>query len=380
MNSLLLITTSYPSQHGDGKEAAGSFVADFAEALAQRVPVTVLAPGTSDGDETSGKLRVRRFAGPSRPMSLLNPLNPTHWLSIAGVLCRGARAAEVLAREQRFSHILALWALPSGYWARRLKRKHGIPYSIWALGSDIWSLGKVPLVRRILRQVLRDSSENFADGYVLGEDVKRMSGRPCRFLASVRKLPGGHAKQTRTAPPYRLAFLGRWHSNKGIDLLLEALARLDNQDWRKIEAFRICGGGPLESLVHAHGKTLTNVGRPVCVEGYLDKSAAAALMAWADYLVVPSRIESIPVIFSDAVQARCPLIVTPVGDLPRLIREHGVGILAKTASADDIAVAICNALLDTPAHYAARLEQAQTQFSVAGSCEEFLRRVSAELS
>ena len=48
--ALLLITTSFPQQVG-GSEAAGSFVADLALALAAYLPVRVVAPGERSGRE-----------------------------------------------------------------------------------------------------------------------------------------------------------------------------------------------------------------------------------------------------------------------------------------------------------------------------------------
>jgi glycosyltransferase involved in cell wall biosynthesis len=36
-----------------------------------------------------------------------------------------------------------------------------------------------------------------------------------------------------------------------------------------------------------------------------------------DYIVIPSRIDSIPVILSDALQKKCPIIATKVGDMGR---------------------------------------------------------------
>jgi glycosyltransferase involved in cell wall biosynthesis len=369
---LLLITTSYPERSADGSEAAGSFVSDFAETLARRLPVTVLAPGSSEREERDGNLTIARFAGPGAPLSLLQPTNPAHWLSILNILRLGGRRAEQLARKNDFSHILALWALPSGYWARRLNRRHGIPYSVWTLGSDIWTLGKLPLVRSVLRSVLLASKFCFADGYKLLEDTERIAGRPCRFLPSVRRLPVIGDKSLRDVPPYRFAYLGRWHPNKGIDILLDALALLRDEDWKKIERIRICGGGPLESLVTARCATLAAAGRPVQLDGYLDKAGAAGLLAWADYLVIPSRIESIPVIFSDALQTGCPMIATPVGDLPRLMREHRPGILVDEPTPTAIAEGLRTALRNAPLQYRDGLKQARTQFDVDHACAQFL--------
>lgn len=369
---LLLITTSYPERSADGSEAAGSFVSDFAETLARRIPVTVLAPGSSEREDRDGNLAIARFAGPGAPLSLLQPANPAHWLSILKILRLGGRRAEQLARNNDFSHILALWALPSGYWARQLKRRHGIPYSVWTLGSDIWTLGKLPLVRSVLRSVMRAGEFCFADGYKLLEDTQRIAGRPCRFLPSVRRLPVVGDKSLRDNPPYRIAYLGRWHPNKGIDILLDALALLHDEDWNRIEMVRICGGGPLESLVTARCTALASAGRPVQLGGYQDKTGAAELLAWADYLVIPSRIESIPVIFSDALQAGCPVIATPVGDLPQLMREHRPGILVDEPTPSAVAEGLRAALRNAPLQYRNGVKQARAQFDIDQACSQLL--------
>jgi len=375
---LLLITTSYPDPSADGSEAAGSFVSDFAETLARTIRVTVLAPGTKQQTDKIGNLTISRFAGPGFPLSLLKPANPFHWLTILKILRRGRRCAEQLVVENSVTHILALWALPSGYWARGISRRHGIPYSIWALGSDIWTLGKLPVIKTILRSVLRDSKICYADGYKLKEDAECIGGRPCHFLPSVRRLPVGKNEPPRDKPPYRFAYLGRWHPNKGIDILLDALALLASEEWNKIEAFRICGGGPLESLVTARHDALTAVARPVQLGGYLDKTAAAELLAWADYLVIPSRIESIPVIFSDALQAGRPVIATPVGDLPRLMHDYQPGILVEEPSPRAIAAGLRAALGTSPRQYRDGLKQARSQFDVDRACSQFLRTLGSD--
>ena len=140
MSHIALLTTSYPDDT-PGSEAAGGFVEDFALELASRVRVTVLAAGSSDRVDTSGNLTVCRFAVPRLPLSLLNPKHPSHWRHIVATLRQGLGSLQSLVARDRPDHILALWALPSGYWAYAASRKHGIPYSVWCLGSDIWSLG-----------------------------------------------------------------------------------------------------------------------------------------------------------------------------------------------------------------------------------------------
>ncbi len=366
MNHVLLITTSYPDE-SEGAAAAGTFVRDFAQALSSLVKVTVVAPGEIARIRQEERVQVRRFAVPRLPLSLLSPTHPAHWPAIIATLRAGGKTVRQACAESPVTHIFALWVLPSGYWAMQAGRRFGIPYSVWALGSDIWTLGKVPVVRSLLRWVLRNASNRYADGLVLKNDVERIGGKPCAFLPSCRTLSVGRAKTLRDRPPYRFAFLGRWHTNKGIDLLMQALELLRDEDWRHIEAVRIHGGGPLADWVRTQAAPLMNAGRPIAVSGYLDRDGARDLLAWADYVVIPSRIESIPVIFSDAMQTRCPVIASPVGDLPQLIADHRCGILATTVSAAGIAQALRQALISAPADFKDGLGSAVTAFDVTAT-------------
>lgn len=377
MPHIALVTTSYPDASIQlGRDAAGSFVADFAAALAKHVDITVVAPSHASSIERNGNLTVRRFAVPSLPLSLLKPSDPRHWRAIITTLTTGQRTLRHLCQSEKIDHIFALWALPSGYWARTMQRELGIPYSTWALGSDIWSLGKIPIVRSWLRTILRESHTRFADGLVLKEDVEELAGRECHFLPSSRQLLAINQKQLVSQPPYKLAFLGRWHPHKGIDLLLESLQQLTNEDWQRINEVRICGGGPLEELVHQQIQALQAANRPVTVHGYLDKTEATALLTWADYLLLPSRIESIPVVFSDAMQCVTPLVSTPIGDLPRLLSHYQVGVLSAAVDATAYVTAIRFALQRAPVNFQAGLAEAARAFSVDSAAKSFLAAIS----
>jgi glycosyltransferase involved in cell wall biosynthesis len=377
-DTLLIITTSYP-EHGDGSEAAGAFVADLAEELAARIPVRVVAPGRHAGAvELRDGVEVRRFAGTGRPLSLLSPTRPADWPAIAGTL-RSLRK-EVLASDadDRIAHTFALWVLPSGWAAAALQRAHGVPYSVWALGSDIWSLGRVPIVRSLLRRVIRKAAHCYADGLQLGEDAAAIGRRPFEFLPSTRRL-SRPASVRRGDGRTRLLFLGRWHPNKGVDLLLDALDLLPEDAWGRIGEMRLAGGGPLEPLVRDRVGKLQAGGRPVRLDGYLDRQQAAEAIASADWLVIPSRIESIPVVFSDAMKLGCPVVSTPVGDLPRLMRSQPVGILADAADAPSIAAAIQQALRASPDAFAPGLAAMASRFDLqSGVCDPLQKLLQTE--
>ena len=329
---LVIVTSSFPIRN-DGSEAAGSFVADFVDALATRVRVRVVAPGTANAIERwSDRVDVHRYIAPSQPLSTLKPWNPAHIVWILRVLRSGAAATRNAIADDA-GYVFALWGLPCGEWARRASIGAKIGYSVWLLGSDVWSLGRMPVLRTMLARVIRDATHAYADGYQLADDAKKLSGREPDFLPSTRDLVAANASSRRASPPFRLLFLGRWHRNKGVDLLLDALAMLSDADWTHIERVDIEGGGPLDEIVRVRAGALRAAGRPVEVGGFLDKRAAAAAISACDWLLIPSRIESIPVVFSDAMKLRRPVVATPVGDLPRLLQGRACGVLCARADA-----------------------------------------------
>lgn len=373
MKSILICTSSYPANSStDGKEAAGAFVAEFAHNLAKTHQVYVVAPGLIDGEETNCNLIISRFKVDSLPLSILSLKRPKDWSRILTTLMRGKRRVNKLASKYNPDHILAFWALPSGYWAKSASQSLGIPYSVWCLGSDIWSLGKIPVVRRVLKNTLLNANHSFADGIQLCKDVEAISARSCTFLPSSRTLSSTFTKRMSTYSPYKLAYLGRWHKNKGIDILLDSLTTISIEDWKLISEVKICGGGPLEQIVEEKYAKLKNGGLPVTLSGFKDKQEATALLQWADYVIIPSRIESIPVIFSDSMQLSCPVICTPVGDLDYLVSRYNVGTTSTDTNPPALAAAIINALKTPPAGYAENLDRAAADFSSKASVQTFI--------
>lgn len=342
---LVLVTSSFPIA-ADGSEAAGSFVADLAQELAKHVHVRVVAPGPLNLRERwAERVEIFRYAAPSRPLSTLRLWHPGDLGHIAKVLQAGQQATHQAAAGAQ--HIVALWGLPCGEWARRAAARRGIGYTAWMLGSDVWSLGRIPLLRGALRRVIQQARHAYADGYQLAADAEKISRTSVAFLPSTRRIDLPHPAPPRDQPPYRLLFLGRWHPNKGIDLLLDALAILGDDDWSKVESVQIQGGGPLHALVHERAKVLQRDGRPVIVGGFLSKPEAEVAIIEADCLLIPSRIESIPVIFSDAIKLGRPVVSMPVGDLPELVK-NGAGVLAPEVCSQAFATAVRSMLHMSP--------------------------------
>lgn len=364
-SALLVITTSFPIVR-DGSEAAGSFVADLVLELSVHGRVFVVAPGVrSEREVWTPSLSIFRYAAPNRALSSFRLWHPVDLLSLLAVLRAGRHASHAALAAGKVRHVLALWALPSGHWARSVAKLVHIQYSVWTLGSDIWSLGRIPLVRAYLRRILRHARHCYSDGLLLARDTEAIAERRVAFLPSTRAIEGSRTAPLRQLPPYRLLFLGRWHPNKGIDLLLAALRALPDRSWLSISLVHICGGGPMAAQVQSEVASLQRQGRPILLGGYLDKAEAVQAITAADYLLLPSRVESIPVVFSDAMKLLCPVLAMPVGDLPALIdTQTPCGLVASSVDAAAFAELLQAALTTAPANFEIGMRAAASHFDL----------------
>ncbi len=173
-------------------------------------------------------------------------------------------------------------------------RRAGVSYSVWGLGSDIWTLGRIPLVMAHAAPSHARSYAPVRGRHPTRKRYARDSVTGMRVPAQLARFPVVKTRDIAQRAPYRLAFLGRWHPNKGTDLLLDALHQLRDDDWQRIEAVRIAGGGPLVDRVVAEVDGLRDAGRPVYREGYLALNAATELFDWADFILLPSAYRKHP--------------------------------------------------------------------------------------
>jgi glycosyltransferase involved in cell wall biosynthesis len=139
-----------------------------------------------------------------------------------------------------------------------------------------------------------------------------------------------------------LLSVGRLHRQKGLDVLLDAAAT-----WRERPVpplLVIAGDGPeRDDLVRrAAGHHLD-----VRWLGYVsDRMRLAELFCAADLVVVPSRWEGSPLAVHEALMAGRPVVTTPVGGLPELLRPDEV-VFVPPADAVALAAAVTR-LLDHP--------------------------------
>ena len=337
---LCIITSSYPGSSADSKNA-GVFVRDFAHGIAaEGIDVSILTPAPASTFD--GSVRVRRipWLGNESSLTHLNPRNPINLVRFASLLASGVRTALRWSNAEHVDHILAMWAVPSGIIASAVHARLGVPYSVWALGSDIWKIRDYPLGTPVLRRVLRGAERLYADGMVLAGDVEQIAGRDCSFLATSRILPPSTGPTVPTLPDGKTNYLcvARFHRNKGVDVLLNAIALIPEHE-RATMRFWIFGGGPEEAALRDLVRRL-RLESQVLLAGYLSAAELASWLDAADCLIIPSRIESIPLILSDAAQSRCPVITTNVGDMGGLVESFHNGLSVPPEAPAELARAI----------------------------------------
>jgi glycosyltransferase involved in cell wall biosynthesis len=345
---ILLITSSYPASGNDLRAAAGVFVRDFAKNLAQKATVIVLTQRTSKHEQPStnedGILVIRfPWRGGETPLSTIS--FPKDTLLILSVIFQGLWSLLKLRHKFKIDYALAFWTIPSGFWALCLKWFFKIPYSVWCLGSDIWDYKNNFITRHMLKLIFNQAHLLFADGYNLKRDVELISGKTCYFLPTSRCLPERvliHAEIRQGKNNY--LFIGRYHQNKGPDILLEAISLLEPFIREKVH-FHFFGGGQIkESLKEfIKSKLLNDI---VTLNDYIDEQHAVAYLKACNALIIPSRIESIPVVLSDALQTNCPIIATDVGDMGFLLRHYNAGMVVPPESPEEIAKAIASDVIE----------------------------------
>ena len=148
------------------------------------------------------------------------------------------------------------------------------------------------------------------------------------------RLNGGaeHAQ----GPPV-VGYLGRLSPEKGVDLLLEACAKVRDVDYRCV----IAGDGPARSELQDLAKRLGLEQRVVWL-GYVDHAEVAELYPRLHVVVVPSRTtpswkEQFGRVVVEALAAEVPVIVSDSGELPRLVGRTEGGWVFPENDADALA-------------------------------------------
>jgi glycosyltransferase involved in cell wall biosynthesis len=282
-------------------------------------------------------LSIETFGGPVSLLlrTLLLPL------TLRRLMAR-MKAANIRAIVTVMPHI---WGLPLQYAARRA----GIRTVLILHDAEPHPGERRPLFDWLVRREVRRADRvvtlsNFvADRSIALNDIREF--RAIRLYHPIFAFACEGKGRTAPASPFRLLFFGRILPYKGVGILLEAFAilRATGVDCE----LRIVGRGEID----APGEVMAQPGLTI-ERGWVDPAAIAAILSWADAMVLPYLEASQSGVIAAAYGAHLPVVATPVGGLTEQVADGRTGLLAKGATAKDIADAI-RKLIETPGLYAA---------------------------
>lgn len=374
---IIIFTSSYPLSDED-TAPAGNFIPPFARHLRKLghdvLVLTQERPGAAKGEV--GECPVRRFgwSGGAVPLAGMNLLNPRHLVALASFFISGYRSLKKEASRMDAHIILSLWAVPAGAISYLLKETDDFEYVVWSLGSDVYRFYRNPIMRPVLKRVFGTAGAVFADGLDLCRKVEELSGRECLFLPTLRNFAGIRSADIPVdSNKIHFVFVGRLEKVKGIDILLKAWKHAVRA--RRDIMLHIAGSGSMDGWVRRYVAE-NALAESVVLHGNMSAEELKGLMLKCHCFVLPSRSESIPVTFSEAVYCGLPFVVTDVGDMGGLVQEYGVGWVVPPADTVALEKAIIGFDAGFKKEVASRLEQLKGLFNIDAAVKRFIDTVS----
>lgn len=281
-------------------------------------------------------LHPRYVAGPGASLLTLEPR--AWWASLR-------RRVDRLREAFPFDLIHAHFIYPEGAVAARLARRYEVPFVVSEHAPwDPWL--RDPRVARQALPAARRASRLMPVSNAVRETMIRFLGdgsniRVVPVGVDGRAFPLGDGRRNQ-----RLLFVGFANTNKGLDILFEALAQLRNRGER-IDLLVV--GGSHYRNTRIQEERLRRLPGELGIEdqvefaGILPAAAVAEAMRESAAVVLPSRAESFGAVLVEALASGTPVIATRCGG-PEDIVSDAVGMLVPPEDPAALADAISSLL------------------------------------
>jgi glycosyltransferase involved in cell wall biosynthesis len=325
---LLLVNYEFPPLGGGAGNATANFARELA-ALGHETHVLSSAYRDLPRDETIDGYRIHRVPTLRRAADHCTAFEMLIYMASA------CAAVTFTRRGRDWDGIIAFFGIPSGPIAYLAAHRSRAPYIVSLRGADVPGHQPEQLRRQhqlagaVIRFLWQRATAVVANSAGLAETAKRFAPElPIAIVPSGVNTdfftPAAEPLQT----PHML-YVGRLSQEKGVDVLLQALARLTG-DWQ----LSIAGDGPERPHLEAMA------GPRVRFLGWQDKCELRKRYQEASIFVLPSRYEGMANVVLEAMASGLPVVATTVGGNAELIVPGETGRLVPPDAPDALAEAL----------------------------------------
>jgi glycosyltransferase involved in cell wall biosynthesis len=263
------------------------------------------------------------------------------YASLAVASGRAALGARL--RGQRVDIVEAHIAYPTGLIARPVAALLGAPLVLFAHGADVMDIPRRSgRHARLARSTYAAADVIIANSRFLAGEIE---ARYPEVADRVRILTPGIEFERFTPDPAAtrggILFVGRLVPEKGVDVLIRAMATLDRGDqdaWR----LTVLGDGPERASL---GSLATELGVDTVFRGAVGRDAVATAMERASVVVVPSVYrEPLGLVALEAMASGAMVVASMTGGLVETVEDGVSGLAVPPADVNALGAAIERAM------------------------------------
>lgn len=337
---ILLINSEFPPVGGGAGNASANLAREMVIAGHEVTMLTAHHRGLPFNEIWEG-VRVRRIRALRRRRERSNAVEQLAFMLASTMVTL------LNLRRWRPDVILAFFGIPSGLAAWAAKRLAGVPYLVSLRGGDVPGFRPYDfalyhrLAAPLIRMIWRGAEHVIANS----EGLKALAeafypGFPIEVIPNGVDL-AKYRPSHRTWSPPRLLLVGRLVHQKGVDLLLDALAGLKEHIWY----LTLVGDGPQRPHLEAQVARLALQER-VDFSHWLEGEALVRAYQQANLFVFPSRHEGMPNVVLEAMSAGLPVVASRIAGNEELVVDGETGLLVPPEDVDALRRALKTLLLD----------------------------------